>query len=264
MTPDSELPRVDYDALAATFDRRYAHNDYSGTAAAVARFVARPNESILEVGCGTGHWLAAVTNATTVAGVDRSWEMLIRARATAPSAMLAHATAEQLPFATGTFDRLFCVNALHHFGDQTAFLREAHRVLRLDGALLSIGLDPHTRIDQWWVYDYFPEARDADLRRYPNTDRLRSDLLDAGFAAASTCIVHHKPAERAFNIAVEQGLLDRRWTSQLMVISDEAYEAGVRRLRAEQPVLRSDIRLYGTIAEKKPAAWKSPKFLGRE
>jgi SAM-dependent methyltransferase len=253
VTPESERPRVDYDTLAATFDRRYAHNDYSGTAAAIARFVEKPNEAILEVGCGTGHWLAAATDATTVSGIDRSWEMLLRARATAPSAMLAHAAAEHLPFASGTFDRIFCVNALHHFGDHMAFLREAHRVLRRNGALLTIGLDPHTAIDQWWVYDYFPAAREADLRRYPSTDRLRSALLDAGFARASTSVVHHKPVERAFDVAVEQGLLDRHWTSQLLVISDEAYEAGLYRLHAERPMLRADIRLYGTIAEKRPA-----------
>ena len=251
MTQDAEPRRIDYDALAATFDQRYVHNDYSGTAAALAKFVAEPNATVLEVGCGTGHWLAAISGATTVAGIDRSWEMLRRARETALRAVLAHATAEQLPFASDTFDRVFCVNALHHFGDKLAFLREAYRVLRPDGAILIIGLDPHTTIDQWWVYDYFPEARAADLQRYPSTYRIRNALLATGFATASTSVVHHKPAERAFELAVEQGLLDRHWTSQLMVISDAAYEAGVRRLRAERPVLRADIRLYGTIAEKK-------------
>jgi len=244
--------RVDYDVLAPTFDRRYEHNDYSGTLAAVEQFVAVARRGrVLEVGCGTGHWLACIANAAReVVGLDRSWEMLRRAGSMAPRALLIHGTAEQLPFPSNSIDRVFCVNALHHFVDHGAFVRECHRVLAVDGALLTIGLDPHTHLDQWWVYDYFPAALDADRQRYPSTDRLRGALRAVGFATASTTIVQHMPAQRSFSVALEEGLLDRGRTSQLMVISDADYESGVRRLREERPLLRSDLRLYGTVAEK--------------
>ena len=39
---------------------------------------------------------------------------------------------------------------------------EARRVLRAGGSLMSVGLDPHTALDQWWIYDYFPGALAAD------------------------------------------------------------------------------------------------------
>ena len=68
-------------------------------------------------------------------------------------------------------------------------------------------------------------------------------------ATASTEIVHHVPAERPFDLALEQGLLDRRSTSQLMVISDAEYESGMRRLLSDRPTLRADLRLFATVGE---------------
>ena len=141
------MTQVDYDAVAPEFDRRYAHNTFAGIERALARFVARTAPApavVIEIGCGTGHWLAFIAPlARAVVGVDRSWAMLERARMTASGAMLARATAEHLAFATGGFDRAFCINALHHFNDQRAFMKECRRILRPGGAFLSVGLDPH-------------------------------------------------------------------------------------------------------------------------
>ena len=242
---------VDYDSIAPSFDRRYAHNRFDGIERALARFVGTATRpSVLEVGCGTGHWLASIAEgAGLVAGVDRSRAMLHQAYAAAPQALLVHATAEHLPFAPASFDRAFCVNALHHFTDQPAFLRECRRVLRAAGSFLTIGLDPHTGLDRWWIYDYFPAALAADRRRYLPTLRIRKLLVNAGFSTARTEIVHHVPAERPFELALEQGLLDRRSTSQLMVISDAEYESGMQRLSSDRPSLRADLRLFATVAE---------------
>jgi ubiquinone/menaquinone biosynthesis C-methylase UbiE len=243
------MTRVDYDSVAPAFNRRYANNSFVGVERALRRFVDSSNvTSILEIGCGTGHWLRVLADAAPViAGVDTSWAMLERAHSDS-AALLARATAESLPFADGSFDRAFCINALHHFGDQEAFLRDCRRVLSSGGAFLTVGLDPHTRLDQWWIYDYFPGALAQDQRRYAPTGRIRELLHAAGFSSASTDIVHHAPAQRPFELAVEQGLLDRRSTSQLMVISDREYEAGMERLFAERPILRSNLRLFGTVA----------------
>jgi ubiquinone/menaquinone biosynthesis C-methylase UbiE len=243
------MTRVDYDSVAPAFDRRYAHNSFVGVEGALRRFVSSSGVgSILEIGCGTGHWLRVLGGAAPViTGVDPSWAMLEHAR-TDSDALLVRATAESLPFPEGSFDRAFCINALHHFSDQEGFLRECRRVLSRDGAFLTVGLDPHTELDQWWIYDYFPGALTADRQRYAPTERIRDFLESAGFPSTSTEIVHHVPAERPFELALDQGLLDRRSTSQLMVISDREYEAGMQRLFAERPILRSNLRLFGTIA----------------
>ena len=241
---------VNYDLVAPAYDARYERNRYDGIEAVLRRFVgASESIDVAEVGCGTGHWLARCGDRVrTVTGLDLSHQMLQRARTAAPGARLIRGRAENLPCATAAFDRLFCINATHHFDDAHAFMLEARRVLRPGGAFLTIGLDPHTRLDAWWIYDYFPGAFEADRARYLPTSTIRERLEAAGFTKAVTEVAQHIAAEVPFAVAVERGLLDRRSASQLMVISHADYDAGVHRLRAEQPTLRADLRVYATVA----------------
>ena len=145
---------VDYDAIAADYDRRYARYDFSGIAAALRSFLSGASQGrVLEVGCGTGHWLAQIGAAHDVVGVDPSSAMLRRARRAAPGARVLRATAEALPLRDRCVDRVFFINALHHVRDLVATLAGCRRVLRPGGGFLSIGLDPHSGADRWWVYD---------------------------------------------------------------------------------------------------------------
>jgi ubiquinone/menaquinone biosynthesis C-methylase UbiE len=241
--------RVNYDLVAPAYDKRYERNRYDGVEAALRRFIGESDSvDVAEVGCGTGHWLARLCDRVhSIAGVDRSPGMLQGARTAASRALLVRGRAEELPWATGAFDRLFCINALHHFDDGDAFMLEARRVLRPGGALLTIGLDPHTRLDRWWIYDYFPGALTADRSRYASTAVIRDRLEAAGFAEVATDVAQHMPAEIPFEMAKDRGLVDRRSTSQLMVISQADYDEGLRRLEAEQPILKADLRLYATV-----------------
>ena len=243
------MRRVDYDDVASTYDQRYGRNRFEGIRDALHRFVGDGQQAdVAEIGCGTGRWLAELNaHVRSIVGVDASREMLRVAAAGARSPLLVQARAEEIPLASASADRVFCVNALHHFVDHVAFAGEARRILRTDGALMTIGLDPHTALDRWWIYDYFPTALAADLVRYPRTEAIRATLADAGFSDLTTIVAQHIPAAVPFDLAVERGHLDRRSTSQLMVISDAEYEDGVRRIASERPVLRADLRLYATI-----------------
>jgi len=241
---------VDYDVVAPAYDARYQRNRYDGVEAALQRFVGEPGSAdAAEVGCGTGHWLASLQGRVrTVAGLDPSAMMLHQARAAAPQALLVRGRADMLPWATARFDRLFCINALHHFDDPGSFIIEARRVLRPNGALLTIGLDPHTGHDLWWIYDYFPGALTADRARYLPAATIRELLGAAGFVDAVTEVAQHMPATIPFAKAAERGIVDRRAASQLMVITEAEYEEGLQRLRAEQPILHADLRLFATVA----------------
>jgi ubiquinone/menaquinone biosynthesis C-methylase UbiE len=240
---------VDYDLVAHAYDKRYSSRRYEGVAAALHRFISTSRvDRIAEVGCGTGHWLIELQNHVALAvGLDPSGEMLRHARASAPSLRVVRGRAENLPWSASSFDRLFCVNALHHFTDPTAFLLEARRALEPGGGVMTVGLDPHTGADEWWIYDHFPSAIAADRARYPSTTNIREWLLAAGFTHVETTLAEHIRSNHSFESGVELGLLDRQFTSQLMVISDAEYEAGVQRLRSMQPALCADLRLYATV-----------------
>ena len=241
---------VNYDIIAPAYDRRYERNRYDGVRAVLHRFVDTPRATVVaDVGCGTGHWLADLSGRRLrLVGLDASPRMLERAHAAAPTARLIRGAATQLPWVEDSFDRVFCINALHHFPDQEAFISECRRVLRAEGGLLTIGLDPHAGVDRWWVYEYFPAALHADRLRYPSTSLIRDWLTAAGFRNPATEVAQHVRLEVPFETARHQGYLDRSATSQLMVISDADYEAGMQHLLTEHPVLRASIRLYATTA----------------
>src|SRR5262249_37348560 len=89
---------TDYDRIADRYDRRYSLYQYAGTREAIEGFL-RPDIRALEVGCGTGHWLQAMTGrAAALIGLELSTQMLSRARATVPDPCLLRGRAEQLPF----------------------------------------------------------------------------------------------------------------------------------------------------------------------
>jgi SAM-dependent methyltransferase len=104
----------------------------------------RPGQHLLEIGCGTGETMLRVSLAApvAVAGVDVLPAMLAVARkrlSLAPgraSAGLALVGAgAPLPFAAGTFDRVYAESVLG-FQDAAvtrALLREAHRLLKAGG-----------------------------------------------------------------------------------------------------------------------------------
>ncbi|HEX6534156.1 MAG TPA: class I SAM-dependent methyltransferase [Gemmatimonadaceae bacterium] len=244
------MKQVDYDSIAPAFDRRYEQQRWASLEAVLRRFLAGCEDAAVgEVGCGTGHWLALFEGmAGEVFGIDLSWGMLAEAKRAVPRAHLARATAQQLPWRDASMSRVFCVNALHHFPSPERFFRECRRVLRPGGSFLTIALDPHTGTDAWWVYDYFPGALATDRERYLSTGRIRELLSREGFAGPATTVAQHIAAAVPFGVARARGLVDRRSTSQLLLVSDAEFADGVKRLEREQPLLTTDLRLFATTA----------------
>ena len=248
---------ADYDQMARTYDRRYERNSYVGVERALQGFVgSQPGLQILEVGCGTGHWLEALhANAMDVTGLDFSAGMLARAQSRLAGIPLVQGTAERLPWRSESFDRVFCINAFHHFPDKAAFLAEARRLLRPDGKLLIVGLDPHNGADRWFIYDYFQASIEIDRQRYASAGSLREWMKAAGFEDCFTREVEHWNLRVPAREALAQGRLDRASTSQLSVLTDAEYQQGMQQIRADMEhmeargetlFLTGDLRLYGT------------------
>lgn len=213
------MSRVDYDRLAAGYDKRYAANALDGIARAL-RSLARGR--VLEVGCGTGRWLSELPGAL---GIDTSLAMLARSRSP-----VAAADAVALPFRPATFDFVYCVNVLHHVNDRNACFREARRVLRDGGIAAVIAIDP-ARIDSWFVYDYFDGARAIDLARYATLERIASMLESAGFHDVVTMEVERARFSWTAGEVLSSPLAARESNSLLALLPDEVFAQGLERIR---------------------------------
>jgi ubiquinone/menaquinone biosynthesis C-methylase UbiE len=249
---------VNYDIIAPAYDRRYKENDYSGVERVLFDFVGTDSSAfILEVGCGTGYWLTLLDRqGYRVAGLDASRSMIDRAKSRIPHAPLVHGHAEALPWKTASFDRIFCINALHHFSDKITFMKEARRLLRRGGRFMSVSLDPHTECERWWVYDYFPQAVNLDKARYSSVCEICQMMMSSGLTECHTLEAQHRVLCIPAREALECGRLAKTVTSQLALLSDDEYIQGINQIRRdieaaedrnEVLTLRVDLRLYATI-----------------
>jgi SAM-dependent methyltransferase len=92
---------------------------------------------VLDIGCSTGHLLAAVPPYYMRVGLEANAEAIARARERHPDIEFVHGRAEELPFDDASFDAVLTTDMLSDGGvdDQTA-VREARRVLRPGGTLI--------------------------------------------------------------------------------------------------------------------------------
>jgi SAM-dependent methyltransferase len=225
--------RVEYDRVATVYDRRYRGDGFPGIAAALRRAVrAARARTVLEVGCGTGHWLD-VYGAPTVLGADRSLGMLAKAaveRSERPRGVLLAADAHALPFEGRRFDLVAMVNALHHFGEPARFLERAASLLRPGAALVVIGMDPGAGRDRWYLYDYFPETLPADLERYPAHAAIRRWMRGLGLERVTTRTAARIDGMQYGRQVLADPILHRYGTSQLTLLDDAAFDRGMTRI----------------------------------
>ena len=135
--------------LAEEFDRwvtdgrgEELERDHSAIAdSVIARMPIRAHSTVLDLSCGTG-WatrrLASRAHHGKVWGVDGSPAMVERARRApnnSPMVDFEVARSDALPFAPGTFDAIFSLEAFHYYPDVPAALAECRRVLKPSGEL---------------------------------------------------------------------------------------------------------------------------------
>ena len=225
--------RVDYAQLAPNYDERYAVYGLNGIRDTLLAMVERErSEYVLEIGCGSGYWLEVILDRVTkVYGMDYSFSMLRLARQPGMSTRLTQGDAVWLPYASNSLDLVFCVNAIHHFGNPAGYIGEVMRLLRSGGNIAVFGPDPHNDASDWYVYRYFPEAHAFDLNRFPRWDELGDLITQAGFTDVQFAKVDESC--RFFNqdTVFEDPFLKKKMTSQLASLSDETYMEGIGRIR---------------------------------
>jgi demethylmenaquinone methyltransferase/2-methoxy-6-polyprenyl-1,4-benzoquinol methylase len=202
-----------FDRVAPRYDRLNrllsAGRDIGWRRRAIALARLDAHQVALDVGTGTGDLafglLSASDASARVIGADISRAMLeaLRRRADASeerrvTAVLA--SAERLPLADASLDRVIGGFAVRNFGDLGAGLREMHRVLRVGGraVILELSTPPNPVIGSLYhlyfhrispivaallggdpaAYRYLPRS----VAAFPDADGLAEHMRDAGFA----------------------------------------------------------------------------------
>ena len=115
---------------------------------------------LLDVGCGDGYLTTKFArHARQVTGIDPDTAMLTDARTlhAEPNVEYDAGSAEKLPYADASFDRVVAVSVVEHFDSPEGGLKEMSRVLK-PGGVLAISVD-----------SLLPENSPEDFRRWHAT-----------------------------------------------------------------------------------------------
>lgn len=89
----------------------------------------RPGTRVLDVGCGSGEFVRALTDAgAACSGIDPAAAMVELSRSRVPGADIRQGDVEQLPWPDASFDVVVAINALQFADDPDAALAEMARV----------------------------------------------------------------------------------------------------------------------------------------
>ena len=239
----SSYPTPDFGRRAAAYDElRPADENWWEVCEALIREGDLGGRRVLDVGCGTGKFAAALSERAKVWGVDASPEMLEVARSRAPRVRFKQVSAEALPFKDGWFERA-TLWLVVHLVDRPRAYAEIRRVLVPGGRLAVATFDP-SYFGLFWFRDYFPSMEEIDRARFPTQAGLERELPAAGFEAPSFTRL-----SQTASVSREQAL-DRirgKHIATFDLISDDEYEAGVARAERELPE-RVDYRQEWLIA----------------
>ncbi len=133
----------DFGPLAQSYDRWYetpagqAHDRVQKDDVQRLLPPPSPNQTLLDVGCGTGHWSGFFAEmGYRVTGVDIAPQMIEVARPALPECVFQVADLYQLPFGDGAFDVVAAMAVLEFVPDPTAAIAEMARCVRKGGHLL--------------------------------------------------------------------------------------------------------------------------------
>jgi ubiquinone/menaquinone biosynthesis C-methylase UbiE len=162
-TTHTRLNQEKFDSWAPTYEEGRYDFFRRMQERVLAQFDLKDGMNLLDIGCGTG-W-AVRRSAVLVGprgkacGVDLSAKMIEHARKAAagmPNAEFQQGSAEELPFANGSFDCVLSTMSFHHWLHPSVGVRELARVLKPRGRVCIV--DPTAD-------NLFMRLADAFIRR---------------------------------------------------------------------------------------------------
>lgn len=183
---------------------------------------------ILEVGCGTGEYIGALSElaGAECTGCDPSVDMLEIARERAPAVAFIAARAEALLVADDSFDFVYSVDVVHHLDDLGAYFAEAARVLVPGGRVCTVTEDSDALRKRLHAR-YFPQTVEIELARYPTPAELEAAMSAAGFAD-----VDQTSHEAEFEV-VDSAPYREKAFSSLGLIAEDDFLRALERLETD-------------------------------
>ena len=130
-------------------------------------------------------------------------------------------------------------------GNREVYYREANRVIKPDGLVCTVTDSEDIIRARQPLAIYFPEAVEPEVERYPSISALYQMMEAAGFNN-----IHETRVEHRTTIQDIQAYRDKAFSS-LYLISQEAFERGIRRMEADLllapvPAISRYLLLWGT------------------
>ncbi|MFG6149397.1 class I SAM-dependent methyltransferase [Halobacillus sp. B23F22_1] len=253
---------ADFSKIADVYDYNSFRHEEIGVDHTLKSFVKDQTNvaplHVLDLACGTGIYLNHQKRYFQKQpikwyGADASDEMLHKAKEKLQDVSLTQALAENLPYRDEVFHYICSNYAFHHFTNKETALDEVKRVLKKGGVFKIHNINPYM-MKKWWVYHYFPEAYQEDVKRFWQVEDLFNELTERGFE------VKIESSYRMENVRTADYLsyAENRDISVLTLIDDKAYERGLNRMRGDVHI-NPDKKITNDFAEIFCIAKKSGK-----
>lgn len=205
----------------------------------ISRWVPNGAPHILDIGCGTGRYSAALAEHfdARVIAVDPSEKMLAEARKKSTERVWhVRAAGKSLPLPDACVDLVFMSMVLHHFDDPEQAVTECRRILRRDG-VVCLRAGTTDRIGETSYRPFFATSGAILNNAFHSQAAIEASFIDVGFQLIGHELIRHEVA-RNWNAYADR--LAFRADSILAQLSDREFEEGLAALRQHAATAPSD------------------------
>ena len=227
---------VNYNEISPVYNTRYKESPLEGVLKYLTELVdTYAPKNILELGCGTAYWLNKLSKCDcALFGGDYSVGMLKQAAANTETTLnLFNADANSLPLKKNNFDLIICINAIHHFKKGKKFVEDAISLLKKNGIITIIGLEPRESENDWYLYKYFDRTYRIDLERFPAFENIRLWMQENKLVNIEHKLVHKVISSKSGREVLSDHFLDKKGASQLALLTDREYYKGLSKIESD-------------------------------
>lgn len=148
--------------------------------------VADKQGSYLDIGCGTGNYLGALSAmGLQITGIEPSTTMIEKAKANNPANVIIQGQAENIPLPDNSFDGGMGTFTVHHWTDMQKGFKEIYRVLKPGANFVLLSFTPE-QLHNYWLFHYFPNTMTRSAEVVESIEYMSSMFEQCGFSNVLT------------------------------------------------------------------------------